>query len=223
MEGTGKLFFRQEPQLASRYTVVCLPSRHEPPFDYAGLINDVAAVLDAEGAQQATIVAESFGGTVALQFALQHQDRIHQLVLINTFPYFRRRIRLLLGQLLLPLTFIRLGNGVREWFYKLVLRMEDVDQAAASKLLECSFSHGLPTSKQRMSLIRSLDVRDRLPEIKVPVTLIASGRDKLTPSIKEARFMASQMPNARVVILPKHGHTPLVTESFSLASVLSGF
>lgn len=221
MEGTGKLFYRQEPSLREHYTVVALPSRDHSPFDYEDLIGDVLNVMKEEHAEKATIVAESFGGTVALQFALQHPERMERLVLINTFPYFRRRIRLHLGLILLPFTFIPLGNTIREFFYKVALGFEGVEKEDISKLCECSFSHGYATSRNRMQLVKGLDVRNQLSKMQVPVTIIASARDKLIPSVKEARWMASQLPNARVVILPEHGHTPLVTRTFSLLSVLT--
>ena len=221
MEGTGKLFYRQEPSLRSHFTVVCLPSRDHPPFDYADLCADVLNVLNEEQAEKATIVGESFGGTVALQFALQHPERVETLVLINTFPYFRRRIRLHLGLILLPFTFIPVGNAIREFFYKVALGFEGVEKEDIAKLCECSFSHGYGTSRNRMRMVKGLDVRDQLSKMNVPVTIIASARDKLIPSVKEAQWMASQLPDARLMILPKHGHTPLVTSTFSLLSVLT--
>jgi pimeloyl-ACP methyl ester carboxylesterase len=221
MEGTGKLFYRQEPELRAQYTVVCLPSRDHPPFTYPELISDVLNVMKEEQAEKATIVAESFGGTVALQFAAQHPERIERIVLINTFPYFRRRIRLHLGLILLPFTFIPLGNAIREFFYRMALGFEGVEKEDIAKLCECSFSHGYATSRNRMRLVKDLDVRDQLSKITAPVTIIASARDKLIPSVKEAQWMASHLLDTRVIVLPEHGHTPLVTSNFSLVSVLT--
>jgi pimeloyl-ACP methyl ester carboxylesterase len=221
MEGTGKLFYRQEALLQPHFQVVSVPSRSTPPFHYDELLVDVLDAINSTSVEKATIVAESFGGTVALQFALQHQTRVERLILINTFPYFRRRIRLNLGIALLPLTFIRVGNAVREFFYRTALGFEGVEKEDIQKLCECSFAHGLSTSRMRLHLIQQIDVRHRLTEIHVPVTLIASARDKIVPSVQEARFMAEKLPDARVIVLPKHGHTPLITKDFSLLSVLT--
>ena len=220
MEGTGKLFYKQQPSLAKRYTVISLPSQSVAPFTYEDLVDDVLAVLDQENAEKATIVGESFGGTVALQFTLAHQERVEQLVLINTFPYFRQRKRLVVGLLLLPLTFIKLGNAVREFCYRIAMGFEGIPKQDVNRLLESSFIHGYAASRQRMQLIRNLDIRERLSEIKVPVTIIAAGRDKLVPSIKEAHLMASKMPNGRIIELPQHGHTPLISKDFLLSEVL---
>jgi pimeloyl-ACP methyl ester carboxylesterase len=220
MEGSGRLFYKQEPSLAKSHTVVTLPSRSVAPFNYEGLVQDVLSVLNQEQVDQAIIVGESFGGTVALQFTLEHQERVQRLVLINTFPYFRNRARLILGMLLLPLTFIKLGNAVRELCYRVAMGFEGIAKEDIDRLCESSFAHGYAVSRQRMQLIRNFDVRERLPEIVIPVTIIASGRDKLVPSIQEAHLMASRMRNARIVELPRHGHTPLISNDFLLSEVL---
>src|SRR5687768_14064689 len=156
MEGTGKLFYRQEPLLSPHYTIVALPSRCDPPFDYDQLTSDVLKAIEETGANKAIIVAESFGGTVALQFALQHQDRVERLVLINTFPYFRRRWWLNLGIALLPLTFIPIGNAVRQFCYKTALGFEGVEKEDIQKVSKCTFAHGYATSRNRMRLIKDL-------------------------------------------------------------------
>ena len=220
MEGTGKLFYRQEAELAADYHVVPIPSRSVAPFHYNDLVQDVLDTLNQHSAERAILVAESFGGTVALQFALEHPERVERLVLINTFPYFRRRLRMRLGLLLLPLTFQRFGNVVREFFYRTALAFEGVAKEDIAKVFECAFSHGYATSRNRMRLMLELDLRNRLSEIRVPVTLIASARDKIVPSVKEAQYMAEHLQNADVIVLPQHGHTPLITTTFSLASVL---
>jgi pimeloyl-ACP methyl ester carboxylesterase len=220
MEGTARLFYKQEPTLSKSFTVVALPLRHVAPFNYEDHISDLLTIFEKEKAENATIVAESFGGTVALQFALRYPDRIRELILINTFPYFRRRFRFYLGWILLPLTFIKLGNTVREFFYRTVMGMDGLAKEDIDNLCECSFSHGYKTSRQRMALIKDYDVRDRLKEIKIPVTIIASRRDKLIPSVKEARLMASRFPDSHIIELPAHGHTPLVSRDFLLSEVL---
>ncbi len=220
MEGTGRLFFRQQPFVEREFRCVTIRLRNSAPFSYSDLVEDLLRALDREDANKVTIVAESFGGTVALQFALQHQDRIEHLVLVNTFPYFRRRIRLHLGLLLLPLGFMRPGSWVREKTISTVLRRESIEQEAIRKLLECSFSDGHAVTRQRMNLVKQMDVRGRLHEIRCPVTLIASGKDKLIPSVKEARFMMQQLPNAKMILLPDEGHTCLLSSKFSLLPVL---
>ena len=66
MDGTGELFFKQRPVLAESYRVVTFRSRDGARFSYDDLTDDVAAIIEDNGESRATILGESFGGTVAL-------------------------------------------------------------------------------------------------------------------------------------------------------------
>jgi pimeloyl-ACP methyl ester carboxylesterase len=220
LDGTGKLFVRQAEQLKSEFTVITFALRNEPHFTYSDLVSDVVSILDEEKIQKATIVGESFGGTIALHFALQHQDRIQRLILVNTFPFFRRRLRLKLARLLLPLAFVPLIRKGRDVLAPPFLLSELVDAKGIEVLLKHSWTHKYETYIQRLKLIASLDLRSRLSEITVPVTIVAAGRDKIVASMKEARYMAALIRNAQIHALPKHGHACLLSGSFSIASIM---
>src|SRR5215470_9574899 len=70
LDGSGQLFFKQTAELAERYRVVAFTLRESRRFTYDDLADDVAAIIDDLGERRATIVGESFGGTVSLWFAL---------------------------------------------------------------------------------------------------------------------------------------------------------
>jgi pimeloyl-ACP methyl ester carboxylesterase len=220
LDGTGKLFGRQLETLSSNHTIITFQLRNEASFSYEDLVNDVLAILDAEKLDKAKFVAESFGGTIALHFALGHPDRLDQLILVNTFPYFRKRKLLWLGRVLLPFAFVPLVRKARDVLARPVLLSERVDEKGIEVLFKYSWSHAYPAYRQRMKLIAAHDVRKNLTNIQVPVTIIAAGRDKIVPSVKEAKFMADKLPNAKVHILPEHGHACLLSGSFHLKSVL---
>ncbi|MCI0445121.1 alpha/beta hydrolase [bacterium] len=220
LDGTGQLFSRQIEQLKPEFTIITFPLRNEAPFTYSDLTGDVVNILDQERVEKAIIIGESFGGTIALHFALEHQDRIERLVLVNTFPFFRRRLLLKLAKMLLPLAFVPLVRKGRDIFARPVLLSELVDEKGIEVLLKHSWTHTYETYVQRLKLIGSLDVRSRLSEITIPVTIVAAGRDKIIASIKEAKFMEGLIPNARIHTLPKHGHACLLSGSFSIASIL---
>ncbi len=221
LDGTGRLFSRQVESLSSNHTVITFALRNEASFTYSDLESDVLEILNQEQIEKATVIGESFGGTVALHFALDHQERIEQLVLVNTFPYFRRRKLLWLAKTLLPFAFVPVIRKSRDILTRPILLSELVDEKGIEVLFKYSWSHTYPAYRQRMKLISSHDVRARLSDIHVPVTIVAAGRDKIIPSVKEAKLMADQIPNARIHLLPNHGHACLLSGSFSLDSLLS--
>lgn len=220
MEGTATLFFRQEPELSKRFTVITLPLRADAPFTYEDLLDDIREVYEREGADRAVVVGESFGGTVALRFAAEHPKLVEHLVLANTFSYFRNRFDLTLALALLPLGFWKPGRWVRNFMMKHILISEHVDAEAIRKMLQTSFSHGYATARQRLLLIREHDVREQLDRLKMPVTILAGERDRLLPSVKEARFLASKISHARVIVLPELGHACLLSDRCCLAKFL---
>ena len=60
-----------------------------------------------------------------------------------------------------------------------------------------------------------------MPKIKNPVLVLASGSDRLLPSVEEANKLINYLPNAKMVILPNSGHACLLESEISLNSILT--
>ncbi|MGH3014375.1 MAG: alpha/beta fold hydrolase [Gaiellaceae bacterium] len=84
--GDRRLWDGQVGALAERHLVVRYDLRgygESPlpggPFSY---VDDLAALLDHLGIERAAVVGNSFGGKIALEFALEHPGRTRALVLV---------------------------------------------------------------------------------------------------------------------------------------------
>jgi len=97
LDGTGELFFKQAAWLTDSFRVVTFRQRDDGDFSYEDLADDVAAIIRDTGEQRATLVAESFGGGVALVFALRYPQMVERLVIVNSFPRYRQRLRIRLA------------------------------------------------------------------------------------------------------------------------------
>ena len=75
LDGSAELLFMQEERLAERFSLVRVPWRDEVEIEHTDLVDDVERALDRAGVDRATVVAESFGGTVGLMFALARLAR----------------------------------------------------------------------------------------------------------------------------------------------------
>lgn len=61
-------------------------SKPDAPYTMADYADDAAALLDVIGWERPHVVGVSFGGMVALEFALRHPSRVNRLVLACTSP-----------------------------------------------------------------------------------------------------------------------------------------
>lgn len=75
------------PALAARHTVVAVDMRgfgeSAPPAGPFDEVDDLRRVLDHLGLSRVRLVGSSFGGLVALQFAVAHPDRVAALAVIS--------------------------------------------------------------------------------------------------------------------------------------------
>src|SRR5215468_4520707 len=80
INGSGALFYRQVPLLQRSYRVATYSLRDEAD-ELDVLVEDLAQVVDRTASdRKALIIGESFGGAVALTFALKYPGRVSALV-----------------------------------------------------------------------------------------------------------------------------------------------
>lgn len=183
----------------------------EDSYDYlARTIVRLVADRDAHGA---VILAESFGGGVAMRVALESPDRLAALAIVNSFACypFRRRLFVsrVVGSVMPPSVYswLRVRFGLRKllgprWDPALVAR-------AASQQPKFDAAY-----RARLRMIGGLDLRPRLAEIRLPVTLFAADQDQIVPSLECARDLARSLPDAELCVLENAGHLVLPVEAF---------
>ncbi|GJP72605.1 hypothetical protein CLOP_g3335 [Closterium sp. NIES-67] len=77
------------------------------------------------------------------------------------------------------------------------------------------------TVSRRVAMMAALQPSDALLQsITASTLLIASGEDRLMPSVEEAYGLATCIPSCRIKILPFSGHTPLLESGVCLRNVL---
>jgi pimeloyl-ACP methyl ester carboxylesterase len=91
----SQLWYAWVPLLARQYRVIRLDARGfgkstVPPKGYdwslSGFGTDLSNLLDHLGIDQVHLIGETIGGTIALQFAYEHPERLHT-VTACTSPY----------------------------------------------------------------------------------------------------------------------------------------
>jgi len=220
MDGTGRLFYRQVPLLAKRYRVATYRLRDDA-VDMATLVGDLARVARGAAAAggQVVVVGESFGGAVALSFALASPPLVAALVVLNSFPRFlpQARLRLAIRALhLMPWEAMPLVRRLTAFR----LHSRYTHRAEIRRFMELTQQTSREGYIARLRILQSYDVRDRLGELEMPVLFLASERDHLVPAVREAREMARRVPQAMVRVLPGHGHICLIAPNLDLEHLL---
>jgi pimeloyl-ACP methyl ester carboxylesterase len=205
--------------LAERHTVVRydgrgmgLSDRYGGEFTEGTRQLDLAAVLDAVGAERVALLGISEGGWTAAEYAVQHPQRVTHLVLYGAYS---RGARVRPGydpeedQALV--TLIRKGWGrdtpaIRQVLTSRFFR-DDADPRLIAHFNELQrVSADAETAARYYSALHSrADGRDLYRRVRVP-TLVLHCRDDTAVSAEEGRLLASIVPGAQLVMLPSGTH-----------------
>ncbi len=216
LDGTGRLFYRQTGALEARYRVRPWAFRRRAAFDFQDLVQELAEGTAGEEPHSILVVGESFGGPVAIHYVLACPERIRGLALVNTFPSYRRRVRIRLACRLAPLLAAPAVRQVKDFVADRTLKAEGIPAEDRRRYREIIRLVYPAAYLRRLELVRDVELRHRLQEISVPTHIFASGRDKIVPSLEEGRFMAARIPGATLHVYPEAGHALLLTPGFSL-------
>ena len=219
IDGTGQLFYRQIPGLEQRFHVTTLRLR-----DDARTMDELVADLHGEvtrvaGSGPVTILGESFGGALALSYALARPERVGRMIILNSFAHFESQAGLWLGYHLLRATPWRMMHVFRRLNARRMHspRTEREEIRRFYELMRSSTRQGYLS---RMRILRDYDIRGRLPSIAAPVLYLAADRDKLMPAVEQARVMSQLTPAATMRVLEGHGHSCLIAPDLDLATIL---
>jgi pimeloyl-ACP methyl ester carboxylesterase len=223
MDGTGKLFYRQVPLLASSYRVATYALR-DSATSMDQLVADLGDVIDAVApdTSRATVVGESFGGALAMSLALARPEQVNGLVVLNSFPHFTPQARLHLARLgLRALPWGAMGLVRRLTASRMHSRHTHRDEIR--RFMELTASASQEGYCNRLQVLTQYDVRQRLHDIRVPTLFLASSQDHLVPSVAQAQYMAARVPRSTIQVLDGHGHICLIAPDIDLGQILDAW
>jgi pimeloyl-ACP methyl ester carboxylesterase len=200
------------------------PPRDPTRVTIEDLADDVACVLDDALVERACLIGHSMGVQVALETYRRHPDRVAGLVLVcgapshplKTFrgsaaleeilPVVQKWIHRVPGVInrvtrtLLP---TRLAYEVAS---RLEIRRELVEPADFMPYLEGMARIDARLFVAMLSAAGQHSADDLLPDIKVPVLVVAGARDGFTPPDR-SRAMAAAIPKCELLEIPNASHT----------------
>ncbi|MEZ5964456.1 MAG: alpha/beta hydrolase [Planctomycetota bacterium] len=206
--GTGALMTPCAARLRARFRVIRLHYRPGGADSYAHLTDTALDALAAVEAGPSLLLAESFGGAIALRAALAAPQRVVALALVNSFVRYPRRGQLALtraASALCPpgaLRWLRMRVGAR----RALGAQERPELTATMAQRPPRFDAAY---RARLRLVAELDLRRHLDGVRQPVALFAADRDRVVPSLACAREMLGLLPDADLRVLTGCSHLVL--------------
>lgn len=242
--------------LANKYRVVYYAQRGRgasyagedaADVDLAGELDDLDLVRQHLGAQQLTLLGHSWGGLLAMEYAISRPKQVSKLVLLGTGPASQRGWDAVKRELDARRTpeqtaemrrlaaeprFLE-GDLVAATAYDRIHFASTVaDPADLEKLARRLYANFTPEAVRGSMAIsdrlfsetwgrEDYDLTPRLRGLHVPTLVITGDNDFIPLSVMQE--IADALPDARLIVLPGCGHFPYLEALEPLVDLISDF
>lgn len=199
------------------------------------LADDLEALRLYLGFDRIHLLGHSFGGMVAQVYATRYPDAIERLILVCTAPSkhfyddalaFAEQVATPEQLAAIPAMFqgdIRDEQHALEWWdkcFSLYFHIKDEQlmyetgnrPIGSLEVANYTFKHLMP----------HYDVRDRLPELKLPVLIVAGRHDWITP-VSQSLVMKQLLQGSELVVFEHSGHMPFIEEQDAFIECVLAF
>jgi|SRR5579872_3140143 len=216
IDGTGRLLYRQT-DLAAKHDLRCISYPQDDRHNYADLVKLGIDQLEETG--PGVLLAESFGGAVALMLALQRPDLVRRLILISTFAWYPRRFSIDLLALTGPWSPRTASPPATRPFRSFFFFGPGIPKEDKDEWWEKTADVPMHVYGHRFTLIANLDLRPRLSEIDIPAIVFAAPNDWIVPC-PASRVLANRLPRA-TLRMANTGHAAMIDPRVNIASWLT--
>jgi pimeloyl-ACP methyl ester carboxylesterase len=244
MAGSSQTWREVLPRLAKNYRVIAPDllghgQSAKPRTDYSlgAFAVGLRDLLDELGVESATIVGQSLGGGIAMQFLYQHPDYCRRLILISSGGL-GQDVGLILrllsapgAELVMPVIapkfVLRAGNSVKSWLSSTGLRSprgaeiwsaySSFSDAATRGAFLRTLRSVVDYRGQSVSALNRLQLKADLP------TLAIWGEDDAIIPVDHAYAALEMRPDCRLEVLPGVGHFAQVEAPAKVVDLIDDF
>ncbi len=214
----------------------CGASEGIPPYSHEQWAADVEGLREWVGADQVVVAGGSYGGFIALEYAVRYPDRVSAIVLRDTsadgsnlelaFENARTQDRVEIDWE----RFNRYWHGETRddddlkalWSELIPLYDKEYDAERSAAAVEAgSYRHEAHNWCFQHNW-GSYDLTADLPAVTAP-TLVTVGRHDWVTPVSSSETIAALLPNAELVVFENSGHSPQVEERELFQATLRGF
>ncbi|KAJ7284702.1 alpha/beta hydrolase fold protein [Mycena rebaudengoi] len=210
-DGPGK------PLLIDTFRVIVYDARGsgasdlQPPYTHARWVADIEELRIWAGADKFILAGASYGGTVALEYAALHCDKLAALLLRDTWSYGLGDLKRTLHNILSsPRIHADPERQRRVWTGKIStppLLPPPADTFEGEAPAPHYATHNAAFSENQPNY----DVRSKLGSITVPTLIVVGRHDVITP-VEFSEEIHRGIPGSQLTIFEKSGHSPALDE-----------
>jgi pimeloyl-ACP methyl ester carboxylesterase len=176
----------------------------------------VPGLMDALNLNQAVLIGNSAGGTVAVATALKYPDRVKALVLVDAAIYNGAPASPLIRWLYKTPQMNRLGPLLARQIVNRGQNLINMAYHDPTKITQAeieSYTRPLQIKNWDRALWEAtiasedLGLSQQLTRLNLPVLVITGNDDRIVPTQDSIR-LAGEIPNAELVVIPNCGHLP---------------
>ncbi len=231
---SGRMFDPQVEALSRRFRCIRLDFRGQGQsevtasgYDMDTLTEDVAALVRALDCAPCHFVGLSMGGFVGMRLGFRHPELLRSLILIATsadpeprenVPRYR-----LLGRIARWFGLRVVANRVLPIVLGRTILTDPARRATVDQWKETVIGNDrIGTTRATMGVIERAGVYDEIGAIRTP-TLVVVGEEDVATVPGKAERIAARIPGARLVRIPRAGHSPTLEEPDAVNRAIEEF
>lgn len=224
-------WINQVPFFSKRFQVLLLDFRgqgksEKPTMKYPMEMHadDLKALMDHLKMDRVHLVGTSFGGEVALIFAIKHPERLKSLVTACAVSYISPAVKAMAERWLMAAR-LRSGKYLFEAVYPDVFSDEFIEKKWEFISSTAPFYDTSVDMDAFMELLKGfmeLNITTELNKIKTPTLVIAAEKDKIKPP-KYSQIIHENIAGSEFVIIKESGHTVIWEKPEEFNTIVLGF
>jgi len=166
------------------------------------------------GKRPFVLVGHSMGGAIVLELALKPPDGLKGIVMVGSG-----------AKLAVTRAIFQMLSGNPEAFFETIGRFafsSAAPVALVERFVRVAKQCPPPVIFNDFQACDHFDIRNRLPEIRIPTLVLCGEEDQLTP-VKYSRYLHENIPTSRLIIIPNAGHMVMSEQPDTLNRTIESF
>lgn len=205
---------------------VPLPGYANTPFPEDNILSSWVENLLENVSGPITLCGWSMGAILSLSAAERYPEKIERLILFGATPCFGQRLNWPHGMSQKSMQDFRQGvisdaKATLRRFVSLFNRQDKHARTIVRQLSKLKIPP-VPVLLAGLDFLKTADFRSIVPNIKQKTLLIQGENDPLMPP-DAARWLAENMPNVKLTLLPDTAHAPFLSDPAHCANLIGTF